>query len=196
MLPGTTELLELSDAQCTTWKLQHACTFNPSREPLASLVISHSEAVLTVGGCLTLSVETAPIYATDHTVTWSSSDASVATVDATGRVEAIAVGEAIITATANDGSGLTATCRVTVTEDNTSISVQTDARPRVESRGSQVIVSGIAVGTEVALYSITGRLLASATATSNVAAFEVGLPQGGMVIVEVAGRCYKTILNK
>jgi hypothetical protein len=83
-----------------------------------------------------------------------------------------------------------------VTEDNTSISVQTDARPRVESRGSQVIVSGIAVGTEVALYSITGRLLASATATSNVAAFEVGLPQGGMVIVEVAGRCYKTILNK
>ena len=196
MLPGTTELLELSDAQCTTWKLQHACTFNPSREPLASLVISHSEAALTVGGWLTLSVETAPIYATDHTVTWSSSDASVATVDETGRVEAIAVGEAFITATANDGSGLTAACRVTVTEDNTSISVQTDARPRVESRGSQVIVSGIAVGTEVALYSITGRLLASATANSNVAAFEVGLPQGGMVIVVIAGRCYKTILNK
>jgi hypothetical protein len=48
-------------------------------------------------------------------VTWSSSNTSVATVDAsTGVVTAKAAGSATITATANDGSGKTATCSVTV----------------------------------------------------------------------------------
>jgi hypothetical protein len=49
-------------------------------------------------------------------MTWCSDATSVATVDATtGVVTAVAAGTANITATANDGSGVTATCAVTVT---------------------------------------------------------------------------------
>lgn len=45
-----------------------------------------------------------PSDATDKTVTWSSDKESVATVDAEGKVTAVAVGTANITVTANDGS--------------------------------------------------------------------------------------------
>ena len=55
-----------------------------------------------------------PDNATDQTVTWSSDNEAVATVDADGKVTAVALGTANITATANDGSGVTATCVVTV----------------------------------------------------------------------------------
>lgn len=51
--------------------------------------------------------------AADVTVTWSSSDESVATVDATGLVTGIAAGEVVITAYAE---GHSATCKVVVTE--------------------------------------------------------------------------------
>ena len=47
-------------------------------------------------------------------VTWSSSDTSVATVDAKGKVTAIKKGQATITATTTNGSNLSATCIVMV----------------------------------------------------------------------------------
>ena len=58
----------------------------------------------------------APANATDATVTWSSSNTSVATVNASsGLVTAIAAGSATITATANDGSDVTGSAGITVT---------------------------------------------------------------------------------
>ena len=47
-------------------------------------------------------------------VTWKSSDAKVASVDANGLVTGLKKGKATITATAVDGSGKKATCEITV----------------------------------------------------------------------------------
>lgn len=58
-----------------------------------------------------------PMDSTDE-VTWSSSDEKVAKVDQTGKIQAIAAGEAVITAKAGDK---TATCKVTVNIPITSI---------------------------------------------------------------------------
>ena len=55
-----------------------------------------------------------PDNATDKSVTWESSASGVATVDTSGKVTAVSVGTATITATAADGSGEKATCSVTV----------------------------------------------------------------------------------
>ena len=56
-----------------------------------------------------------PDEATDKTVTWTSSDDTIAKVDANGLVKGIQPGNAVITAKAGDCS---ATCQVTVTEKN------------------------------------------------------------------------------
>ena len=55
-----------------------------------------------------------PSDATISTVTWSSSAKTVATVRSDGTVTAVGDGSATIIATANDGSGVTAECKVTV----------------------------------------------------------------------------------
>ena len=56
----------------------------------------------------------APADATNKKVTWKSSNAAVATVDAAGKVTGVKAGEATITVTTEDGAK-TAVCKVTVT---------------------------------------------------------------------------------
>ena len=60
-----------------------------------------------------------PADATNKKVTWTSSDAAKATVDAQGNVTGVSVGEATITVTTEDGNK-TATCAVTVTDADSS----------------------------------------------------------------------------
>ena len=55
-----------------------------------------------------------PEDATDKSVTWSSSDEDVATVDANGKVTGIGAGEATITVTSNSDKTVTETCSVKV----------------------------------------------------------------------------------
>ena len=83
---------------------------------VTGITLNKTETSIQVGNNETLSVTAiTPDDATDKTYTWSSDKESVATVDADGKVTAVAAGTANITATANDGSGVTATCAVTVT---------------------------------------------------------------------------------
>lgn len=75
----------------------------------------------TAGSTLQLTATVSPSNATNPAVTWSSGNTSVATVDATGKVTAVANGIATITVKTTDGNK-TATATITVTisgtEDN------------------------------------------------------------------------------
>ena len=81
---------------------------------VTDITLSQSTASLFVGEELVLTAEVAPDNAPNPTLAWSSSDPSVASVDITGKVVALAPGTAIVTATANDGSGVSASCEVNV----------------------------------------------------------------------------------
>ena len=87
---------------------------NPKK--VSSISLNKTSASLAIGGTVELSVSNvSPSDAVDKTVSWSSSNTSVATVNSSnGEVTAVAEGTATITATANDGSNTTATCSVTV----------------------------------------------------------------------------------
>ena len=82
-------------------------------KPATGITLNKNELTLTAGNSDTsLTATVTPSDSTD-TVVWSTNKPSVATVDsATGKVTAVAPGEAIITATAGTES---ATCTVTVT---------------------------------------------------------------------------------
>ena len=55
-----------------------------------------------------------PSNAADKSLNWTSSDESVATVDAQGKVTAVSKGTATIEAQTKDGSGVSASCNITV----------------------------------------------------------------------------------
>ena len=89
---------------------------------VTSVALDADKMTLTVGDDGQLTATVAPEDATDKTVTWSSDKESVATVDATGKVTAVAEGTATITAQAGDK---TATCVVTVTDAPIAIDLST-----------------------------------------------------------------------
>ena len=79
---------------------------------VTGITLDETELDLTVDDDpVTLVAKVTPEGATDKTVTWSSSNDRVATVDANGKVKAVGNGEAKITAKAGDK---TATCKVLV----------------------------------------------------------------------------------
>ena len=80
--------------------------------PVSSVGLSSTELSMVAGEQFTLTATVLPENATDKTVVWSSFNPSVATVE-DGTVTALAVGEAVITATSKTGKG-TASCAVSV----------------------------------------------------------------------------------
>ena len=82
---------------------------------VTSITLSKTSLSLLVGEEETISVTSVlPDNANDKTYTWSSSDNAIATVDQNGKITAKAKGDAVIKATANDGSGVFASCTVRV----------------------------------------------------------------------------------
>ena len=77
--------------------------------PVSSIELDQTSVQLMVGESVTLIATVKPDDATDKTVTWSSSDPSMATVDGNGKVTAVKEGSATITAKAGEKS---ASCSV------------------------------------------------------------------------------------
>ena len=100
--------------------------------PVTGVTVSPTTKEIAIGEVAQLSATVAPEGASVKTVTWSSSDTSVATVDTSGKVTGVAAGTATITVTTTDGS-FTASCEVTVSAvavtgvllDKTSTTVET-----------------------------------------------------------------------
>ena len=91
-------------------------TSNTDNTLVSSIAFNSESQTLAVGETVTLQPTVQPSGAVDKSLTYASSDESIATVDSAGVVTAQATGEATITATANDGSNVTQTVTVTVTE--------------------------------------------------------------------------------
>ena len=108
---------------------------------VTSVELNKTSTSITVGGTETLTATVKPDNATDKSVTWTSSNTDVASVDK-GVVTAVAVGEATIMAKAGDK---TATCAVTVTAVPKIVDLSTLTKDTVVADG----------------YTITGTLAAA-----------------------------------
>ena len=90
-----------------------AATTEPEVVPVTGVTLSQTAVTLDIDQSITLTATVAPENATNKAVTWASDKTDIATVDANGKVTAVAAGTANITVTTADG-GKTATCTVTV----------------------------------------------------------------------------------
>ena len=90
-------------------------TTTPKPVKVSSITLNQSSLTLTSKGqTASLTATVNPGNAENKSITWSSSNTSVVTVNANGTVTAVANGTADIKVTANDGSGVSAKCSVTV----------------------------------------------------------------------------------
>jgi len=121
-----------------------ATTTDPSSTASASAKIIVGDAVQSITGLTSkvtvqkgkshsFSVTAAPETALNKAVVWSSSKENIATVDKNGKVVGKGVGTVTITAEAADGSGVKATCEVTVIQPVTKLSASSDSKPVVFS---------------------------------------------------------------
>ena len=81
---------------------------------LSDVEIEIGQAAVTLTPTLTSDV--AGKAPTNSALTWTSSNESIATVDQNGKVTPVAPGNVTITATAKDGSNVSGSCKVTVTQ--------------------------------------------------------------------------------
>ena len=82
---------------------------------ITGLAINPASVSIMVGGSQTLKPLFTPAHAFTNELEWTSSNESVATVDANGVITAVALGDAVITAKLVSNPAITATCNVTVT---------------------------------------------------------------------------------
>ena len=90
-------------------KAECSVTVNPI--DVTSITLSQTSVTLSSGESVSLTATITPENATNKTITWSSSNTSIATVS-NGKVTAVAVGKATITAKASNG--LSSTCNIEV----------------------------------------------------------------------------------
>ena len=86
-------------------------------QAVESVTLKNEKLYLPVGKNAVLKTTVAPENAGNKKLEWSSSDESVVTVSKDGKASGVSAGEAVITARATDGTGVEATCQVTVGED-------------------------------------------------------------------------------
>lgn len=83
---------------------------------VSSISLTPVSATGKTGEQIQISAAVLPENATNKTISWSSSDESIATVSDSGLVSLIKKGQAVITASATDESGVSAECAIIVSE--------------------------------------------------------------------------------
>lgn len=117
--PGTVTLT----AKTTDGGFTATCAVTVNYVAPQTITFDKTSAVIATGKTLDIVATVGPAYTSDKSIVWTSSDQTVATVSAAGRVTAVKGGNTVIRAVTTDG-GLIAECAISVIVDLTSIAFQ------------------------------------------------------------------------
>ena len=180
---GTCNIMVMSEDGGHQATCKVTVTASPSSK-VSGVKLSQSEVTLNVGGSGTLYAYISPSTATNQSVTWSSSDATVAKVDNRGNVTGVKAGTAVITVKTSDG-GYTAKCTVKVqtqtvlprslTLDRTSLTLDVGNKTRLTatlspSNVTNPNVSWKSENTAVAKVDASGMVTAVGVGTTRIIA--------------------------
>ena len=149
--PGTATITAIAGGKEATCEI----TVIAKVIPVAGIALDKSTAEVTEGDKVTLVATVTPDDATDKTVTWETSDATIATV-ADGVVTTLKAGEVTITAKAGDKS---ATCVITVNAKAPAAAPALSATTGLEAEAGESVDIYIAIadnGVAIKNYSLSG----------------------------------------
>jgi len=175
------------------------CSLTVAPTPVTSITLTPSTSTtLTVGSILTISSVVAPTAAPDKSLSWSSSDIDVVSVNGSGVITAVKVGTAIITATSVQNQTVSTTLLVNVTPVAvTSITFNPDAATSMTVGGTQTITAVIAP-TNATDKSINWTTSDASLATVSTTGFVTALKAGTVTItatsVQYSGISQKAII--
>ncbi len=141
-----------------------SCKTNPAIKQVLEITVTEPDVKPTsvsfdakptnakVGGSSVLFVTVGPENATDYSVTFTSSNTAVATVDAEGRLSYVGAGKTTITVSCNADPSVKASFELTVTDDSAADSASTEEK---KGCGSSLGVSGV-LATATALLALAG----------------------------------------
>ncbi len=175
----STGLLTYTCGICSATKTEVIPEIPAEEVSVTGVTLDKSSATLNLNDTLVLKVTINPSNATNRTITWTSSNSSVAKVSG-GTVTALSAGTTTITATSADG-GYMAQCVVTVKE--TEVPPSTNAYIKVESvtatPGSSVRVP-ITLSNNPGFVSMTLKVTYDTSVLTLIGVEDTGLITGAM----------------
>lgn len=142
--------------------------------PVQGISLNHDAKTFTKAGeTLQLTATIYPDSATNKTVTWKSSDKTVATVDESGLVTAVGNGTANITATTEDGN-YTATCKVTVEIPELTLSLDKSELTLTQTEEQQKLTATVSDTEEKVTWLSSDPFVATVTRDGTVTAIANG----------------------
>ena len=145
--------------------------------------VSPTSATLYIGRTLDITATVTPTTTSNKTVTWSSSNTAIATVDNNGKVTPKAAGTVTITATTTDGSNLSDSCLVTI---NSNPIIQTVTLESKDINSLTINAKGIDADEDKLTYELyvstsqTGGFTKKATSIPTNSGIEVSLTANGL----------------
>ncbi len=137
----------------------------PATVPVTGITLNKSALSLTKDGTETLTAAVVPENATNKELKWESSDSTVATVDAAGKVTALKAGKTTITVSSVSDSNIKATCEVTVAEAAETRTL-TLSQTALNMAPNGTLAFTAAIGNSVSGGTVTGTITAKSDNTA------------------------------
>ncbi|MDE7386155.1 MAG: Ig-like domain-containing protein, partial [Muribaculaceae bacterium] len=199
-IQSTAKLTAKSVGRVTVWasagypQVRSGCVVEVKPRLAESITLSHDAAKFKIGESLQLMATVLPENTTNKTVTWTSSNENVATVDANGKVTAVALGNAVITASCGS---ISAICAVTV--EPTPVESLTLAATTWSGKVGEIIALTATVSPENATdksvsWSSSDENVATVDANGNVTAISLGNATITATCGSVSATCSVTVV--
>lgn len=144
--------------------------------PLAtSIELDQHDITIVLGESAKLNATILPAMAA-QVPAWASDNEQVATVDQEGKVTAVNIGTSTITATTNDGSNLSATCRVTVVAPQAQEISLNKSELELVLNGSEQLIATVSpeLASQEVAWNSSNAEVASVDEQGNVTAIGIG----------------------
>ena len=149
-----------------------SCTVSAVAVSVDSVALNKTSTVILAGGSETLYAAVSPSLASNKSVSWSSSNSAVASVDSSGTVTGKSAGAATITVTTSD-RGRTASCVCTITAAAVSVTGVSISSTLTISTGSSSLITATVTPSDA-----TNQNIIWSSSDSTVATVDGGVVTG------------------